>query len=121
LLIGVQATGIPRPTSCGLYSPIAENPDIGKVRKQVVAHIGKAKDREHAFVLAKRRGLICSVSGCGREWVVSDEGRPETIAGHKFRKVWRKCQEHYDAKRRGERIYGFPYMPELYDPDDEPA
>jgi hypothetical protein len=86
----------------------------GKVRQRVVAYIGKADNREHADLLARRKGLVCSVEGCGRGWVVEDEGKPQTIMGHKYRRVWRYCQEHYDAWRCGERNWGFPYMPELY-------
>jgi hypothetical protein len=32
----------------------------------------------------------------------------------KYRKVWRMCEEHHDAGRRGEWNVGFPYMPDLY-------
>jgi hypothetical protein len=86
----------------------------GKVRQTVVAHIGKADDREHAELLARRKGLMCSVQGCTKAWVVEDEGRPETIMGRKYRRIWRTCQEHDDAWRAGEWIRGFPYMPDLY-------
>jgi hypothetical protein len=86
----------------------------GKVRQRVVAHIGQADDRKHADHIARRKGLLCSVEGCGRAWDVSDEGRSETIAGRKYRKIWRLCQEHHDGWRVGERIRGWPYMPELY-------
>ena len=86
----------------------------GKVRQRVVAHIGAADDRGHAEILARRKGLLCSVEGCGREWVVEDEDKPQTIMGRKYRMVWRTCQAHYDAWRAGGRMQGFPYMPELY-------
>ena len=90
------------------------DPDTGKVRKQVVRHLGKADDRQHADHLARRRGLLCSVEGCGREWAVEIEGRPENLMGRKYRRVWRTCEEHHDAWRRGEWSRGFPYMPDLY-------
>ena len=90
------------------------DPDTGKVRKQVVRHLGKADDRQHADHLARRRGLLCSVEGCGGEGAVETEDRPENLMGRKYRRVWRRCAEHHDAWRRGERRRGFPYMPDLY-------
>ncbi len=87
----------------------------GKVRQRVIAHLGHADNRADAFSRAKRKGLLCSVEGCGKAWDVADEGAPETIMGRKYRHVWRWCQGHYDGWRAGERIRGYPYMPELFD------
>jgi hypothetical protein len=37
----------------------------GKPRQRVVANVGAAKNRENADVLARMKGLLCGVWGCG--------------------------------------------------------
>src|SRR4051812_37883033 len=73
----------------------------GKVRQTVVAHIGRADDREQADKLARLKGLLCGAEGCGEaaEQEFEMYGRPFTYTlklrgGRTLECPWFFCEAH---------------------------
>jgi|SRR5215217_7618552 len=52
------------------------DPDTGKVRKQVVKHLGPQPDRDSAAIVARMWGVLCGADGCGNEGTEERIGRP---------------------------------------------
>lgn len=80
-------------------------PETGKVRKQVVAHLGRLPNREAAEVVARWEGHMCGVPKCGRP------GTETTAAMRRKRRYVEKpvilCDEHQGELRSG----GLKLMP----------
>jgi hypothetical protein len=76
--------------------------DTGKVRKQVVVHLGKWKDRKQAETAARAGGALCGVWGCGNPasevltWRGYKPGHetPVETTHHGRRVGWRVCPDH---------------------------
>jgi hypothetical protein len=94
------------------------DPDTGKVRKRVVAHLGKAKDRDEAYFLARAKGVLCGAMGCNEPATVD-------LADRRFHATWtvslpdsgdereypyRVCPAHLDGWKAGERLRGVPVL-----------
>jgi hypothetical protein len=74
----------------------------GKVRQQVVAHLGAWPDRETARIVAKMRGLMCSEWECGREGPV--EKASVTTGFDKREGQLLLCEEHARELDSGETL-----------------
>ena len=86
----------------------------GKVRQRVVAHIG-AYDapREEADIIARMKGILCGVPGCGQ--AATDE--LTTVQGYRATRAWKGgeypylvCAAHLDAWRSGEEFRVYPLL-----------
>jgi hypothetical protein len=104
------------------------DPDTGKVRKQVVAHLGKWKDRQEAELAARAGGALCGVPGCGNPasevltWRTPTPGHetPVTKIYQGMRVGWRVCPDHlkefhdYQMAREPVQLRGIPILLPLW-------
>jgi hypothetical protein len=83
----------------------------GKVRQKVIANVGAAEDRDHADVLARAKGILCGVKGCGE--AATDElehqgFRPtytlKLPSGQQAEYPYLLCAAHVAAWQRREHI-----------------
>jgi hypothetical protein len=79
----------------------------GRVRQEVVAHIGPAEGRKQATRRARVMGILCGVDGCG-------EGATEILEHNGYCPTWSHegveypfvvCPTHLASWRDGERIW----------------
>ena len=83
----------------------------GKPRQEVVANVGVAGSREHAERIARAKGLLCGVVGCGEAATVEPEDRgfvPSYMlklpGGRKREYPYLMCPAHVEDYRRG-KVY----------------
>jgi hypothetical protein len=72
----------------------------GRVRQRVIKHLGRLPTREHADMVARQMGLLCSALKCGRRGTV--ERRNHKGARALF------CAEHVETIRAGEAVLFYP-------------
>jgi len=79
------------------------DPDTGKVKKQVVKHLGRWSDREAAMWVARTEGYLCGALGCGREGV--EEWAVVRRSFRRGRAAALLCEEHgHEFKATGLRL-----------------
>ena len=71
----------------------------GRVRQRGVRHLGKLPSRDHADMLARQLGLLCSVLECGREG--AEERRQGDLRV-------RLCADHTADSEGGENLLVYP-------------
>jgi hypothetical protein len=71
----------------------------GRVRQRVIKHLGRLPTREHADMVVRQMGLLCSVLKCGRR------GTIERLNPKMRIKV---CAQHDATSRRGETLLVYP-------------
>jgi hypothetical protein len=86
-------------------------------RQKVVAHLGRARDRDQAYFFARAKGVLCGALGCNEPATVD-------LAVRHFRPTWkftppggdereypyRVCPAHLDAWKAGERNRAVPIL-----------
>jgi hypothetical protein len=92
----------------------------GKPRQEVVANVGRAETREEADKLARAKGLLCGVGGCGEAATVEPEHRgfrpTYTLmlpGGRKRELLYLLYPAHAEAWKRTERLKAMPLIPDL--------
>ena len=87
----------------------------GKPRQKVVANVGPAETREQADRIARMKGLLCGVPGCGEAATVELEyqgfrptKKEKLPFGHEREYPYLVCPDHLDAWRRRERFGVWP-------------
>jgi hypothetical protein len=87
----------------------------GKPRQRVVANVGLAEDRKQADGLARMKGLLCGVPGCGEAATVELEyqgfratSEKKLPGGGSIEAPYLVCPDHLDAWRRRERFGVYP-------------
>jgi hypothetical protein len=79
----------------------------GKVKQKVVATVGTAEDREHADRIARAKGLLCGVVGCGEAGTEEEAG----LMLERSRKVERRvlmCARHASEFHAGAKFTVVP-------------
>jgi hypothetical protein len=71
----------------------------GRVLQKVLKHLGRYPSREHADMIARQRGLLCSVLECGREGAEERRQRDLRV---------RLCAEHAALSEDGETLRVYP-------------
>jgi hypothetical protein len=71
----------------------------GRVRQRVIKFLGRQPTREHADMVARQMGLLCSVLECGRQGTVERRNLDMRI---------RFCAEHAAASEDGETLLVYP-------------
>jgi hypothetical protein len=71
----------------------------GRPRQKVRKHLGSLPTREHADMIARQMGLLCSVLECGRQGTQDRRGRDMRV---------RLCAEHAAASEAGETLLVYP-------------
>jgi len=71
----------------------------GRVRQKVIKHLGRLPTREHADMVARQMGLLCSALECGRQGTLE---RRNTDMRVKF------CARHDAIQQRGETLRVYP-------------
>jgi hypothetical protein len=81
------------------YQLVESTWEAGKSRQKVLKHLGRCPGREHADMIARQQGLLCSVLECGREG--ADERRQRDLRV-------RLCAEHAALSEDGETLRVYP-------------
>jgi len=79
----------------------------GKPRQTVVANVGAAEDRKHADHIARSKGLLCGVVGCGEAGTEEEAG----LMLERSRKVARQvlmCARHASEFHAGAKFTVVP-------------
>jgi hypothetical protein len=89
----------------------------GKPRQKVVANVGPAETREAADKLARAKGLLCGVRGCGEAATVEPEHRGfrptytlKLSGGRKREYPYLLCAAHVEAWKRGTYLQAWPFL-----------
>lgn len=71
----------------------------GRVRQRVIKHLGRLPTREHADMVARSMGLLCSVLECGRQGTL-DRRSPDMRI--------KLCAQHDATQQRGAALLVYP-------------
>jgi hypothetical protein len=71
----------------------------GRVRQKVIKHLGRLPTREHADMVARQIGLLCSVLECGKQGTLDRRNRHMHV---------RLCAGHAAASEGGETLRVYP-------------
>jgi hypothetical protein len=71
----------------------------GRVRQRVIKHLGRLPTREHADMVARQMGLLCSVLKCGKRGTVERRNTDMRI---------KLCARHVAASEGGETLLVYP-------------
>ena len=82
------------------YYQLVEGERIdGRVRQKVLKHLGRLPSGEHADMIARQSGLLCSVLECGKQGTLERRGPDMRV---------RLCAEHAAVSEGGETLLVYP-------------
>jgi len=91
---------IKRPGKEYCYYQLVEGTRVdGRVCQKVIKHLGRLPTREHADMIARQMGLLCSVLKCGRQGTLERRNTDMHI---------KLCAQHDVASEGGETLLVYP-------------
>jgi hypothetical protein len=91
----------------------------GQPRQKVVAYVGAAKDRDQADTIARAKGLLCGVKGCGEAASIELASRTGHVTTYRLKDPdggetreygYLVCPDHSEDYQRNKR---YPTVPLL--------
>jgi hypothetical protein len=81
------------------YQLVEGERDGGRVRQKVVKHLGRLPSREHADMIARQIGLLCSVLECGKQGTLEQRNTDMRV---------KLCAEHAAISQCGDTLLVYP-------------